>query len=143
MPGVCDPGCMSDGAGASAVVLRLVGVYDADHTLRGEITYWVGARLGRAHCSLCDITHGTFRVKAEWQACRSTLGVPFDTYHRDDQPADVRTALDGATPAVVAVTAGGVVPLLGPADLEACHGSPPRLLDAVRAAAERHALAFP
>lgn len=57
---------------------RLVGVYDADHTLRGELSYWVGARLGRAHRALCDITHGTLRVKADWRACRSGLPVAFD-----------------------------------------------------------------
>ena len=37
---------------------RLVGVYDADGTPWGEVAYWVGARLGRRHCSLCEITHG-------------------------------------------------------------------------------------
>jgi hypothetical protein len=42
-------------------VVRLVGVYDADGTPRGEIAYWVGARLGRTHCALCDITHGPWR----------------------------------------------------------------------------------
>ncbi len=42
-------------------VVRLIGVYDADGTLRGELGYWVGARLGRRHCSLCDITHALRR----------------------------------------------------------------------------------
>jgi hypothetical protein len=35
---------------------RLVGVYNADGTLLGEVRYFVAARLGRAHCPLCDIT---------------------------------------------------------------------------------------
>ncbi|GDX28913.1 hypothetical protein LBMAG13_13430 [Actinomycetes bacterium] len=29
---------------------QLIGVYDADATLWGEISYWVGARLGVRHC---------------------------------------------------------------------------------------------
>ena len=29
--------------------------------IRGELTYWVGARLGRRHCSLCEITHARDR----------------------------------------------------------------------------------
>ena len=91
-------------------------------TLRGELSYWVGARLGRAHCSLCDITHGLVKERSDWRDCREQLPVPFETYHRDDQPAAVR---DGPRrrPVVVAETAVGLVVLMGPAELEACNGS--------------------
>ncbi len=58
-----------------ATILRLVGVYDADGSLRGELAYWVRARLGRAHCALCDITHGAVRERREWQAGRAELPV--------------------------------------------------------------------
>ena len=109
-------------------LIRLVGVYDAEGTLRGELSYWIGARLGRAHCALCDITHGMFRQRADWKACRATLPVRFDTYHLDDQPDDVRAALAGVAPAVVAETTSGVVVLLGPAELDACAASPERLV---------------
>ncbi|MFZ4719348.1 MAG: hypothetical protein ACOYMR_07970 [Ilumatobacteraceae bacterium] len=123
-------------------VVRLVGVYDADHTLRGELSYWIGARLGRAHCSLCDITHGLFRQRADWKVCREGIPVRFDTYHRDDQPDAVRAALAGVVPAVVAETSEGVVLLLGPAELEACDGSPERLVAAVDAAVRGASLTF-
>jgi hypothetical protein len=119
------------------VVERLIGVYDAEGTLRGELTYWVGARLGRAHCSLCDITHGLLREKGEWQTCRAGLPVPFDTYHRDDQPDDVRAVLAGTYPAVLAATDAGPVLLVGPADLEGCQGSPEALVSAIETAVER------
>jgi hypothetical protein len=88
--------------GIEGRIVRLVGVYDADGTLRGEVTYWVGARLGRRHCSLCDITHGSIRRRPEWTACTDGLAVPFDTYHRNDQPEAVRAAAGGAAPVVVA-----------------------------------------
>lgn len=104
-------------------VVRLVGVYDADHTLRGEVSYWIGARLGRAHCSLCDITHGTFRERRDWQDCRAALAVPFETFHRDDQPVEVRDAAEGTVPVVLAETTIGFVVLLGPRELEGCAGS--------------------
>ena len=48
-------------------------MYDADHTLIGEVSYWVGARLGRRHCALCDITHGLFTPKRDWTECRASL----------------------------------------------------------------------
>jgi hypothetical protein len=112
-------------------VRRLVGVYDAEGTLRGELSYWVGARLGRAHCSLCDITHGTFRERPDWKRCRDALAVGFDTYHLDDQPTAVRDAAEGSAPVVLAETAVGYVVLLGPAELEACAGSVERFQGAL------------
>lgn len=130
----------TDGSGTP--VVRLVGVYDADHTLRGELTYWIGARLGRAHCALCDITHGTFRERRDWQDRRAGLPVPFDAYHRDDQPAAVRAATGSVAPVVVAETVDGVVVLLGPEDLEACAGSPARLVDRIEAAATSRGLTW-
>jgi hypothetical protein len=119
-------------------ITRLVGVYDAVGTLRGEVAYWIGARLGRRHCALCDITHGLFSPKAEWRECRDSLHVRFDTVHLDDQPDQVRAALAGIAPAVVAETDdGGVAILLGPDELEACHGSVHDLLEAVERAAAK------
>ena len=124
-------------------ILRLVGVYDADGTLRGELAYWVGARLGRRHCSLCDITHGLVRERSEWAACRVGLPVPFDTYHRNDQPEAVRLATGNIAPVVVAETDEGHVVLLQPAELDACEGSIDRLTSAIEEAAGRIGLAWP
>jgi hypothetical protein len=107
---------------------RLLGVYHAEGTLSGELRYWIGARLGRAHCALCDITHGTFREKRTWQACRTTLPVPFETFHLDDQPAALAAVTAAATPCVVAETDDGFEVLLGPADLNACAGDPEALV---------------
>ena len=127
----------------AARIVRLVGVYDADHTIRGEVAYWIGARLGRAHCSLCDITHGLLRMRPEWQACRAGMPVPFDTFHRDDQPESVRRAAEGVAPVVVAETSHGIVVLLSPADLEACAGSIDRMMTAIEAAVIERELAWP
>jgi hypothetical protein len=127
----------------TASVQRLIGVYDADHTLRGELSYFVGARLGRSHCALCDITHGLVRPRSEWQQCQAELPVPFETFHRDDQPADVRTATDGAAPVVVAETAAGLVTLLDARALEACQGSIEQMQAAVEHALEQNDLTWP
>jgi hypothetical protein len=124
-------------------LVRLVGVYDADHTLRGELSYWIGARLGRAHCALCDITHGLVRERDDWKQCRPSFAVPFDTFHRDDQPEAVRRAVGHALPAVVAETDEGVVALLDPAALEACHGSVDVFRTAVDGALDRSGLVIP
>ena len=102
-------------------VRELIGVYDADGTLLGEARYWIGAPLGRTHCALCEITHGLFAERADWRRCRDQLDVGFRTYHRNDAPADVLAA-GAPAPFVVARTDGGLVRLLGPAQLDACSG---------------------
>lgn len=119
-----------------------MGVYDADSSLRGEVAYWVGARLGRTHCSLCDITHGMFRERADWNECRAGLPVPFDTYHRNDQPDQVRAATGDTAPVVAAETDTRIVVLLDADQLEACNGSPERLVDALTVAAVEQQLVW-
>lgn len=123
-------------------VTRIVGVYAAEGTLRGEVSYWIGARLGRAHCSLCDITHGTFREKSAWRECREAVPVPVEMYHRDDQPPPVREATGGIDPVVVAETDAGVVVLLDPAAVASCAGSPEALVDAISSAVVRAGLVW-
>ena len=130
---------MSDGPN---LVRRLVGVYDADGTMLGELSYFLGARLGRTHCALCDITHGLVRQRPAWRAARDELPVEFVTYHRDDQPDDVREAIGDRLPAVVAETASGVVVLLDGDDLEACGGDPKSLIAEVRRAVADRGLSF-
>lgn len=125
-----------------AVIDRLVGVYDADGTLTGEVAYWVGARLGRRHCALCDITHGAVREREDWKACRAGLPVPFATVHRDEVPVAV-AGLGLPPPYVAAETDEGVVPLLDGDALEACGADPTRLVAAVGTAVSHRGLAWP
>jgi hypothetical protein len=123
-------------------IVRLVGVYDADSTLWGEVSYWVGARLGRRHCSLCEITHGAIRQRPEWTACQDQLPAVFDAHHRNDQPDEVREAAGGQAPVVVAETdAGRLVVVLTPTDLEACEGSIERLTTAIERSLEHLGIA--
>lgn len=125
------------------MIIRLVGVYNAQSTFAGEVSYWVGARLGRAHCALCDITHRSVRERGDWQVCRAGLPVPFDTFHRNDQPDAVRTALADTAPAVVADTTAGAVLLLDAAAIEACAASPEALVAAIEAAVDDRGLGWP
>ena len=103
-------------------VTEFVGVYDADATLLGEVSYWIGARLGTRHCSLCELTHGLFTVRSEWKECRRSLSVPVVTHHRNDAPTDVLEAAAGVFPVVLARTSDALTVVLGPGDLEEFHG---------------------
>lgn len=126
-----------------AVVVRLVGVYDADGGVRGELSYFLRSRIEGSHCGLCDITHGALWERAAWRRCRSALPVPFDVFHRDDQPAAVRAASADRAPVVVAETSAGTVVLAGPEDIVACAGDPDRLVLALGRAVDRLGLRWP
>ncbi len=103
-------------------VTEFIGVYDADSTLIGEVSYWIGARLGVTHCSLCELTHGLFTQKSEWKTCAKELSVPFHTFHRNDAPAEVLAALAGEFPAVLQRTAEGLSVILTKKTLEEFEG---------------------
>lgn len=128
---------------AGDIVRRLIGVYDADGTLWGEASYWVGARFGRRHCSLCEVTHGLVRTSTDWKRCRSELPVAFVTYHRNDQPDAVRDAAGNGAPAVVIETDRGVTLLLDDAMISRCEGSAERLRDAIDWAVNDRGLRWP
>ena len=113
--------------------VSLIGVYDADGTLTGEVRYWVGARFGRAHCSLCDITHGLFRAKPEWRSCVASLPVRFETFHRDDAPRDVLERFGDSLPVVVARRGSELHVVLNDEQLEAVHGDVAAFLSALDA----------
>ncbi|HEX5615815.1 MAG TPA: hypothetical protein VFZ83_11745 [Acidimicrobiia bacterium] len=83
-------------------VEELVGVYDADGGVRGEVTYVVGHLLGRLECALCDITHGPLRRKRAFDDLRARLGVPFALVHRNEQEPVIAAVTGDALPCVVA-----------------------------------------
>lgn len=101
---------------------EFIGIYDADSTLIGEISYWIGARFGKRHCSLCDLTHGLFTVKSEWKSCSLSLSVPFRTYHRNDAPVDILDASGGKFPIVLARFQHGLEVVMEPHTIEEFRG---------------------
>ena len=121
-------------------VQRLTGVYDAEGSVLGELRYFLRARLGGAHCALCDITHGRVREKPSWRRCRAELPVPFDAVHLDERAPELVTLTDGKTPCIVAHATSGDQILLGPDELEACRGSPERLVAVITQTAHARGL---
>jgi hypothetical protein len=113
--------------GQAAAIISLTGVYDAEGTLAGELAYSIGARLGRRHCALCDITHGLVRTRPEWKEALDGLPVRFTAVHLDERTPVVMEASRGQEPCVVAIRADGSADLLiDSAQLEACQGDPAR-----------------
>jgi hypothetical protein len=69
--------------------------------------------------------------------------VPFDTYHLNDQPGEVRAAHDEPAPVVLADTDDGLIVLLGRRELSACGGSVRRLVETIDTAAAARSLGWP
>jgi len=120
---------------ADVSVVRLLGVYDADGGLAGEIRYIVGHLLGRTECSLCDITHSPVRRKPAWDRMVATLCVPLDLVHRNEVPPSFTAALEGlALPVVVAELSDGRIEVsLDAATLASCEGDIERFAAALDA----------
>lgn len=113
-------------------IIEFIGIYDADSTLRGEISYWIGARLGRNHCALCDITHGVFTQKKQWAQCARELPVPFTTFHRNDAPEDALAVAQGQFPIVLARTNQVLAVVFTPEELDRFGGAEYTFFDALQ-----------
>ena len=81
--------------------MRVVGIYNADGGLSGELRYVFDKLLGRSDCGLCDLTHGWNALgKRAWrEACRAST-VPIELIHRDKAtPSQLTSA--GSLPVVL------------------------------------------
>ena len=121
---------------------RLVGVYNADGGLLGELGYVIGKLRGTVHCALCDISHGRrVTAKGEWTAALERLPMPMVTVHRNEMDDLTATVIGGnELPVVVYLEGADGRILLTPADLERCDGDPDALVRAVDAALGRPGL---
>ncbi len=110
--------------------MRAVGVYDADGTAWGEVSYIAGKLLGLRSCSLCDITHGSMSEKPESVECRRSLPIPFDVIHRNELATLPCAPYTGPLPVVLGLAqeAGQVAAVLAtPQELKTCNKDPAKL----------------
>jgi hypothetical protein len=104
-------------------IQELLGVYDADGGIRGELTYVWGRWRGTAHCSLCDLTHTTWRRKQEWDELVSRVPVPLRVAHRNElDPAERAAATGQPLPLLLGRDAAGWRPVVGADRLDSLAG---------------------
>lgn len=121
-----------------ARVVAVVGIYDADGGIWGELTYVVGHLLGRTECALCDVTHSPVRRKPEWDAMASRLPVQMRLVHRNEASAsELAAAAAVGLPVVLGTRSDGQRSvLLDRSALDALDGSVGRFESALRVALE-------
>lgn len=125
------------------VIELLVGVYNAEGSLRGELAYAWGRLTGRTHCGLCDVTHAGLRRRPAFVSWAQSLPVPFELVHLDERSADVTAASAGQAPCVLARTAEGWQRVLDADAIEACSGQLDCFTDTLDRALAAHGLRWP
>ena len=113
---------------------QLVGVYDADGTVRGELAYLIGRTRGRPIARCATSRTDVVRRRADFDSACERLAVPLVLRHRDEIDQTIQAAADGRYPCVVGVSAAGARMVMDRDDLEACAGDPAVLVDRLNAA---------
>ena len=101
-------------------ITKLIGIYDADGGIFGEIKYFAGKIFSNNHCSLCDITHG--KSKSEWKKCEKQLPIAIDFIHLNERNEEIAKYTNGATPCIIGKTATGYVTIIAKKELDECNG---------------------
>lgn len=138
----CDMLSQVEGGPDARRIRRLIGIYNAAGSLRGEASYLISKLLHRDSCALCELTHRGIRRRTDFDDAAQQLPVPIDLLHLEARSADVIAASQGCAPCVLAETEAGLVMLLGPEGLQACDGSPWALVDALCLSARQQGLCW-
>ncbi|MCS3790020.1 hypothetical protein HNP11_004219 [Tsukamurella ocularis] len=124
-------------------IRELIGVFNGDGGVRGELAYALGKLRGTAECALCDLTHRGVRTNPEWKNVVCDLAIPFDLVHRNERSAAIAAITGERTPAVVAVTDDGERVIMWPDDFVGVAGDAGEFVRVLRERVAQAGLAFP
>ncbi len=110
----------------------VIGIYNADGSLSGELRYALAKLVGRSDCALCDITHGwNPRGKSSWRSARRACGFDMRVIHRDEATAE-QLAAAPRLPCFVTEGPDGWQVVLEADDIAQFGGRPDELLAEIR-----------
>ena len=81
--------------------MKLIGVYNANGGLIGELSYVLGKLLGTRSCSLCSLSHDLIREKQRFKSWRQSLPLDFELLHLNELDERVFRTVDGRVPCVI------------------------------------------
>ena len=80
---------------------RIVGVYNADGSILGELKFTIGKITGKSDCGLCDLTHGWNPFgKPSWKNACSARSIEIELVHRDELTS-AQSEAAGDLPAII------------------------------------------
>ncbi len=108
-------------------VKRLIGVYNANGGIVGEIAYVLGHLVGARECNLCEITHSPIKKKSEFKSFEKQLltefGIEFRLVHMNERTEKELAASAGREPCVLLEHEDGSLSMfLDYLELKACDG---------------------
>ena len=90
---------------AATAKATLIGVYNADGGVIGELSYVLGHLIGVRSCSLCDISHSPVKMKSSFKALKRELieqhGIAVKMIHRNERNEREAKASEGREPCVL------------------------------------------
>ena len=83
----------------------LIGVYNADGGIIGELSYVLGHLIGLRNCSLCDISHSPVKMKSSFKTLQRELleqhGIDVKMVHRNERNDLEAAASEGREPCMI------------------------------------------
>jgi hypothetical protein len=102
--------------------VELIGVYNADGGVVGELSYILGKTFQGKHCELCDITHSPFRRKKSWDEFVGGLAYPFELLHLNELSKELSVFVGEDAPMVILSQNGELSVLLSGTEMATCKG---------------------
>lgn len=85
---------------------RIIGIYNADGSILGELKFAVNKVTGKSNCGLCELTHGWNPLgKSSWKRASSSSHVEIELLHRNELTRE-QSETAGDLPAIIVGKAG-------------------------------------
>ena len=107
---------------------HVVGIYNADGSVTGEIAYATSKLTRRGSCELCDVTHGWNPFgRREWKTAVQQSDLDITFIHRDEALPEQLAAAD-QLPSIIALSDDGWHVIMTPSDFAAFKAEPGGLI---------------
>lgn len=104
---------------------KIIGIYNANGSLLGEMRYVFDKIFFKKHCALCDITHGmSYKAKSTWLEQVERFPIPIETLHLDEISDDIRQVVADKVPCLVMVEGDSINIVMSTEELQACDSDP-------------------
>ena len=112
---------------------KIIGIYNANGSLLGEMRYVFDKVFLKKHCALCDITHGmSYKAKRTWLEQAERFQIPIETLHLDEISNDIRQVVADKVPCVVMLEGDSINIVMSDEELQACDSNPEQFFERLR-----------